>query len=150
MARKAYPVTRATLDFFDLLAPWVSDGDESKTMIMTTSQHGALPRITRQTTARQRLVAQYAAHLDQLRAQGRVRWYRAEGMQLRLGQDTTYTPDFAVMLADGAIEMHEVCSRRLDGAAVRLKVAAALYPFRFVAVRPMARQDGGGWQQETF
>ncbi|VWD20596.1 DUF1064 domain-containing protein [Burkholderia contaminans] len=93
---------------------------------------------------------QYGTFLEALRVTGVIAWYRFEGVKLRLADNTFYTPDFAVMRADGAMEMHEVKGMWQDDARVKIKVAAEMYPFRFIAVRPKAKKEGGGWQQEAF
>ncbi|KVN17939.1 MULTISPECIES: hypothetical protein [unclassified Burkholderia] len=93
---------------------------------------------------------QYATFLEALRVAGMIAWYRFEGVKLRLADNTFYSPDFAVMRADGAMEMHEVKGHWQDDARVKIKVAADMYPFRFLAVKPKAKRDGGGWQQEDF
>jgi hypothetical protein len=92
--------------------------------------------------------AAYAQHLDLLKIAGEVLWWKFEGLKFRLADNTFYTPDFAVMVADGFIELHEVKgSPRIfqDDAKVKIKVASALYPFRFYAVFPRAKGVGGGW-----
>jgi hypothetical protein len=33
---------------------------------------------------------------------------------------------------------------------VKIKVAADLYPFRFIAVQALPKKEGGGWRVETF
>lgn len=81
---------------------------------------------------------------------GEVAWYKFEGLKLRLADNTFYTPDYAVMAADGAIECHEVKGFWTDDARVKIKVAADLYPFRFIAVRALAKKHGGGWDREVF
>jgi len=88
----------------------------------------------------------YAATLEQRRAAGEVVWYKFEGIKLRLADNTFYTPDFAVMLADGALEMHEVKGYMQDDANVKIKVASDLYPMRFFVIRTRPKKDGGGWQ----
>ncbi|MDE1988815.1 MAG: DUF1064 domain-containing protein, partial [Patescibacteria group bacterium] len=35
---------------------------------------------------------------------GEIAWFKFEGLKLRLANNTFYTPDFSVMLADGTIE----------------------------------------------
>ncbi|KIQ21560.1 DUF1064 domain-containing protein [Xanthomonas campestris] len=92
----------------------------------------------------------YAAHLELLRAAGQIVWHRFEGVKLRLADNTFYTPDFAVMAADGVLEMHEVKGFWTDDARVKIKVAADQYPFRFVAFKAQAKKHGGGWQREEF
>jgi hypothetical protein len=81
------------------------------------------------------LEKRYAAHLDVLRHAGDVLWYRFEGMKLRLADRTFYTPDFAVIVAGGALEMHECKGFMEDDALVKIKVAATQYPFTFRLVR---------------
>jgi hypothetical protein len=94
--------------------------------------------------------AAYAATLDARRHAGEVAWFKFEGMKLRLADNTFYTPDFAVMLADGALEMHEVKGFWQDDARAKIKVAADLYPLRFIAVRVRSKKEGGGWVIEEF
>lgn len=92
----------------------------------------------------------YAAHLERLRAAGQIVWHRFEGVKLRLADNTFYTPDFAVMAADGVMEMHEVKGFWTDDARVKIKVAADQYPFRFMAFKAIAKKQGVGWQKEEF
>jgi len=94
--------------------------------------------------------AAYAATLDARRHAGEVAWFKFEGIKLRLADNTFYTPDFAVMLANGALEMHEVKGYWLDDARAKIKIAADLYPVRFLAVKARSKKDGGGWQVEIF
>jgi hypothetical protein len=84
----------------------------------------------------------YANTLELLRRANEIAWYRFEGLKLRLADNTFYTPDFAVMKSDGALECHEVKGFMADDANVKLKVAAEMYPFRFLLIRA-AR--GGAW-----
>ena len=100
--------------------------------------------------AMNRTESAYAAHLDLLRAAGEVQWHRFEGVKLRLADSTFYTPDFAVMAADGVLEMHEVKGFWTDDARVKIKVAADQYPFRFIAFRARPKGKGGGWEREEF
>lgn len=92
----------------------------------------------------------YRATLEAERTAGRVLWYKFEAVKLRLADNTFYTPDFAVMKADGQIEMHEVKGFWQDDARVKIKVAADLYPFKFLAIKARAKKHGGGWEQEAF
>ena len=94
--------------------------------------------------------AAYGQHLQQLQAAGEVLWYVFEGVKLRLADNTFYTPDFAVMRADGQLEMHEVKGFWQDDARVKIKVAASMYPFKFVALKVKPKKDGGGWTVEEF
>lgn len=94
--------------------------------------------------------AAYAATLDARRHVGEVAWFKFEGMKLRLADNTFYTPDFAVMLSDGALEMHEVKGFWQDDARAKIKIAADLYPMRFIAVKARTKRDRGGWSIEEF
>lgn len=102
------------------------------------------------TGERNKTEAKYEAMLEDMRVAGDVLWYRFEGVKLRLADNTFYTPDFAVMRATGHLEMHEVKGFWQDDARVKIKVAADLYPFRFIAARPQSKKDGGGWNIEVF
>ncbi|SOE48083.1 PDDEXK family nuclease [Orrella dioscoreae] len=92
----------------------------------------------------------YAKHLSDLQAVGGILWHKFEGMKLRLADNTFYTPDFAVMLPCGQIELHEIKGFWQDDARVKIKVAADMYPFRFLALKPRPKKDGGGWAVEEF
>lgn len=94
--------------------------------------------------------AAYAAYLEALKHAGLIAWYKFEGVKLRLADSTFYSPDFAVMRSNGVMEMHEVKGHWQDDARVKIKVASDLYPFRFIAVRPRLKREGGGWQTEQF
>lgn len=91
--------------------------------------------------------AEYAWRLEARKRAGEVLWYKFEGVKLRLADKTFYEPDFAVMLADGLLEMHEVKGGVWeDDARVKIKVAASLYPFKFLA----AIKAGKEWKIEDF
>ena len=92
----------------------------------------------------------YAMYLESLKAAGSVAWYKFEGLKLRLADNTFYSPDFFVMLADGTLEVHEVKGFWQDDARVKIKVAADMYPFRFCAIKAVAKKHGGGWSVEEF
>lgn len=94
--------------------------------------------------------AAYDKALADRKHAGEVAWYRFEGIKLRLADNTFYTPDFAVMLADGAIECHEVKGFWQDDARAKIKIAADQYPFRFIAVTAKPKKAGGGWNAEEF
>ena len=97
-----------------------------------------------------RTEAEYAALLESRKIAGDIVWYAFEGVTFKLAADTRYTPDFAVMLADGRMEMHEVKGFWRDDAKIKIKVAAAMFPFRFVALKKRSKKSGGGWDVEEF
>ena len=99
----------------------------------------------------------YGERLQEMVERKEIAGWRFEAVRLKLATNTYYTPDFWVQRNDGGIEIHEVKACRANGAflceddaRVKIKVAASLYPFRFVAVRAKARRDGGGWAVEEF
>lgn len=94
--------------------------------------------------------AEYAALLEQRRVAGEVAWFKFEGAKLRLADNTFYTPDFAVMLTGGRMQMHEVKGHWMDDARAKIKIAADLYPFEFIAVRKQPKKAGGGFAIEEF
>lgn len=96
------------------------------------------------------LEAGYAASLEKRKQAGEILWYKFEGIKFRLADNTFYTPDFAVLLANSQLEAHEVKGFWQDDAKVKIKVAAHTYPIRFIAVRPLPKKAGGGWQVEEF
>lgn len=94
--------------------------------------------------------ASYGQELEARKIAGEVLWYKFEGLKLRLADNTFYTPDFAVMLADNTIECHEVKGFWQDDARAKIKIAADLYPFRFIAVKAQSKKNGGGFSVEEF
>lgn len=92
----------------------------------------------------------YASTLELMKHAGSVVWYKFEGLKLRLADNTFYTPDFAVMADDGVMECHEVKGFWQDDARAKIKIAADMYPFRFLAVKAKPKRDGGGWEYENF
>lgn len=107
-------------------------------------QHFALGRMP--VGAMNKTEAAYDAHLSLLQRAGEVLWHKFEGVKLRLADKTFYTCDFVVLPNSGLLEMHEVKGFWQDDARVKIKVAASLYPFKFVAVR----KKGGNWEREEF
>jgi hypothetical protein len=89
-----------------------------------------------------KLEKEYSIALEARKQAGEVNWWRFEAIKLRLADKTFYSPDFAVMLSNGELQMHEVKGFMMDDANVKLKVAADLYPFRFMLVK---KAKGGQW-----
>ena len=102
------------------------------------------------TGAMNKTEAAYDVALDAMRHHGEIVWYKFEGVKLRLADNTFYTPDFAVMAADGVLEMHEVKGFWMDDARAKIKIAADIYPFRFKAIKAKSKKEGGGWSIEAF
>ena len=93
-----------------------------------------------------KLEAAWAQVLEARRANGELAWWAFEGIKLKLADSTFYTPDFAVMGIGSEMEFHEVKGFWRDDARVKIKVAAGLFPFRFLAIR-RAKQV---WQVEEI
>jgi hypothetical protein len=94
--------------------------------------------------------AAYERDLRDAQSLGDIQWYLFEGFKLRLADNCFYTPDFIVMARDNVMECHEVKGFWTDDARVKIKVAAARFPFRFKAVQALPKKAGGGWKVETF
>ena len=90
--------------------------------------------------------AMYAARLEALKHAGEIVWYEFEPMNLRLADKCFYSPDFLVMLKTGQLEVHECKGYWQEDALVKIKTAAAKFPFRFIAVRLVE----GDWEIREF
>lgn len=100
-----------------------------------------VPKGVRSVKQMNRTEAAYDLVLAARMRAGEVVWYEYEGITLKLAPDCRYTPDFAVMLADGTIEMHECKGFMREDALVKLKVAAENFPFPILLVK----RKGAGW-----
>jgi hypothetical protein len=105
----------------------------------------ATGRTPRQRGTMNKTEAAYGAYLEGLKYAGEVAWYMFEGIKFRLAGSTYLTPDFVVMLSSGEIQIHEVKGWMQDDAAVKIKVCAESFPFRFFVIRAKPQKDGGGW-----
>jgi hypothetical protein len=90
--------------------------------------------------------AAYAQELELQRQLGIVAWWAFEGLKYRLADNTFYTPDFAVMLKDGTLQAHEVKGFWEEDARAKIKIAAALFPIQFIAIK----KSKLGWEREAF
>jgi len=94
---------------------------------------------------------EYALYLEIRKRAGEIVDYGFECYKLRLANRTFYTPDFYVQTAEGFLDFHEVKGFWEDDARVKIKVAAEQYPQHgFVAIKKVAKKDGGGWKEEQF
>lgn len=92
----------------------------------------------------------YAGELEGQKLLGEILEYHFEAVKLKLAPATFYTPDFLVIRRTLEVECHEVKGHWEDDARVKIKCAAEKFPFRFVAMKPRAKRDGGGWEREEF
>jgi hypothetical protein len=97
-----------------------------------------------------RTETEYSQVLEDRKVKGEVLWWKFEGMKFKLGDNSFYTPDFAVMLASGEVQMHEVKGYWIGDARTKIKVVADLYPFQFIAITKHPNNKGGGWKVEEF
>jgi hypothetical protein len=78
---------------------------------------------------------------------GEILFYRFEAIKLRLADNTFITIDFPVITAAGQLEFREVKGRWTDDARAKTKIAAAQFPFRFIAIHRVGRH---GWRFEDL
>jgi hypothetical protein len=83
----------------------------------------------------------YAWVLEHRKLAGEILFYEFGVLTLRIGNDCRYTPDFMVVNHALEVELHEVKGFMRDDALVKIKAAAAHYPFKFF----LARYDKSGW-----
>ena len=94
--------------------------------------------------------AAYAETLELQKQAGEIIWYRFEAITFKLADDTRYTPDFLVLTAEGYLECRECKGWWQDDAKVKIKVAASIFPLKFVAIHKKPKKDGGGWSIVEF
>jgi len=92
----------------------------------------------------------WADELEKERLAGDIAWWGFESIKFKLAPNTTYTPDFLVMRADGCLECHEVKGFWEDDARVKIKWAAKDMPFTFLAIKRQPKKAGGGWEIEQI
>lgn len=115
----------------------------------STSRLQALGRL--KTGERNKTEQAFEEHLAAMLHAGEVQWFKFEAIKLRLADSTFLTVDFAVMRADGVLEMIDVKGAKAlftDDARVKMKVAASMFPFVFKVAYPLPKKSGGGWDIE--
>jgi hypothetical protein len=95
---------------------------------------------------------QYAETLQARKLSGEVLAWWFEEHTFKLAPDTRFTPDFAVLLADGTMELVDVKGApTADDALVKIKCAAEkFWQFKFVQEKKRAKRDGGGFERREF
>jgi len=88
----------------------------------------------------------YSDRLELLKRAGEIIWYSFEPANLRLADRCFYKVDFMVMNKDFQMEVHEVKGFWTDDALVKIKVAAELFPFRFIAIQYKKKE----WEVREF
>lgn len=88
--------------------------------------------------------------LEPMMLANEIAMYWFEQFTFKMADDLRYTPDFVVQRSDGHLECHEVKGFWEEDARIKIRMAAQLFPFRFVAIRKKPKKDGGGWAEEDF
>jgi hypothetical protein len=95
--------------------------------------------------------AAFSVHLEYLRLNGEVLWWRFDCVKLRIAPATFLTVDFAVLMKDGHLCFIDVKGHRAiyqDDARVKMKVAADTYPVKFFVSFPQGKLGASGWDME--
>lgn len=108
----------------------------------------ARTRVKRKAGEMNKTESAYARHLDALKITGQINEHWFEGITLKLGHDTRYTPDFLVQMADGSLECHDTKGWDTEpAAAVKERVSSTMFPlFVFKEVR----MEGGKWVEKVI
>lgn len=93
-----------------------------------------------------KLEQEYASYLEQRKMAKEIIWYSYEPIRIKLADNTFYSPDFLVMDRNYNLEVHEVKGWWRDDARVKIKVAASLFPAKFIAITKRKKQ----WQFEII
>lgn len=88
----------------------------------------------------------YSQHLDALKYSGEILEWYWDKLNLRLADGCFYKPDFMVLKSDNSLEIHETKGFWTDDALVKIKVAADIFPFRFIAIQ----LKNGEWEVKEF
>lgn len=85
----------------------------------------------------------YSAFLELRKRAGEVVWFEFEAIKLRLADKTFLTMDFAVMLADGELQLHDTKGGPImEDSWAKIKIAADMFPLRFFIVRKGKSPNG--------
>lgn len=91
--------------------------------------------------------AEYHRMLELRQKAGEIAWFRHEAINLKLGDDCRFLVDFFMMKPDGELICTEVKGGFIrPDSLVKLRVAAAMFPFRFV----LAQKTKEGWTEKAF
>jgi hypothetical protein len=103
-------------------------------------------RLRQDTKGPNRTEAAFDAYL---RADDEQDHIKREGITLRIGNGVRYTPDFTSQNLEGMTCFWEVKGFMREDAAIKVKVAASLFPFFiFYLVTKRTKKQGGGWSIE--
>jgi hypothetical protein len=92
-----------------------------------------------------------ARELEAKKRAGLIRDWKFHGLRLEIAPGLTFTPDFYIEENDGSITLEETKGHWEEDARVKIKAAAEAFPpFRFIALTPATKAQGGGWITEYF
>jgi hypothetical protein len=97
--------------------------------------------------------SRYAETLQIRKLAGEVIEWWFECVTFKLADDTRYSPDFAVLFADGSMEFIDAKGGGpIDPKSlVKIKCAAEKFPqFKFAIEKQRAKRDGGGFERREF
>lgn len=126
---------------------WTLDDIKSKGLKVggTATNKPAIPQTSKQryealgrmkVRAMNKTESAYCKYLEIKKQQGEVIWYEFEPMNLRLADKCFYKVDFLILTKDFQLEVHEVKGGFItDDALVKIKTAAAKFPFKFIIVQ---------------
>lgn len=96
------------------------------------------------------LEKRYAAHLDVRKAVGEVADWKFEQLKLKLAMNTSWNPDFGLLMPDGKLALHEVKGHWEDDARVKIKWAAKDFGTWFAIVGVRWDKRAKVWMFEEF
>lgn len=97
--------------------------------------------------------AAYAELLQARKLSGEIIEWRFESTTFKLADDTRYTPDFEVIMADNSMEFIDAKGGGpIDPKSlVKIKCAAEkFWQFKFVIEQKLAKKNGGGWKRTEY
>lgn len=104
------------------------------------------PKATIRDDGMNRLEAAWADELKEQVRRGDIQFWKFSPGGLRLADKTFYHPDFLVVEADGTVRYDETKGFMRDDANMKLKVAAAQFPFVFRLIQ----KQGKSWKITTI
>ena len=96
--------------------------------------------------AQNKTEAAYGRLLEARKQGGEILKYWFGVLNIRLAAKCYYKIDYLVLTASGHLEVHEVKGKWEDDALVKIKAAAELLPFKFIACRLVK----GVWEYRYF
>jgi hypothetical protein len=86
--------------------------------------------------------------LEKWKLAGEILEWAFEPEKFRLADNTFYTPDFRVIMANETVVFYEVKGSLTfieDDAMVKIKVCAEVNPYPFFLAAPKKKREGSGW-----